>query len=133
MLFKNRHITQQSEDLTQDFAQDNAEKNEDSSRKPVRKIIDGKMYDTSKAAHICDLCLWHEEIPDYNLPLYRLDLDMFSVNLACSFHALYRGNSKWFIELYGDITPVEDIWVKDILGRHNVDKYIELFGEPELV
>lgn len=119
MLFKNKHIKQQS----QDFTQDNDEKNEDSSQKPVRKIIDGKMYDTSKAAHICDLCLWHEEMPDYDLPIYCLGGESVS---------LYRGKSKWFIELYGDITPVEDIWVKDILGKHNVDKYIELFGEPEL-
>lgn len=124
MLFKNKHIKQQSEDLTQDFTQDNAERNEDSSQKPVRKIIDGKMYDTSKAAHVCDLCLWHEEIPAYDLPIYCLGGESVS---------LYRGKSKWFIELYGDITPVEDIWVKDTLGKHNVDKYIELFGEPELV
>ena len=120
MLFKNKHIKQQSED----FTQDNAERNEDSSQKPVRNIIDGKMYDTSKSAHVCDLCLWHEEIPDYNLPIYRFGGENVS---------LYRGNSKWFIELYGDITPVEDSWVKDILGKHNVDKYIELFGEPQLV
>lgn len=31
MLFKNKHIKQQSEDLTQDFTQDNDERNEDSS------------------------------------------------------------------------------------------------------
>lgn len=123
MLFKNKHIKQQSEDLTQDFTQDNDERNEDSSQRPVRKIIDGKMYDTSKAAHVFDLCLWHEEIPSYDFPIYRLDGENVS---------LYRGNSKWFIELYGDIIPVEDFWVKDILGKHNVDKYIELFGEPEL-
>ena len=123
MLFKNKHIKQQSEDLTQDFTQDNAERNEDSSQKPVRKIIDGKMYDTSKSAHVCDLCLWHEEIPTYDFPIYSLCSESVS---------LYRGNSKWFIELYGDITPVEDFWVKDILGKHNVDKYIEIFGEPEL-
>ena len=47
MLFKNKHIEQQSEDLTQDFTQDNDERNEDSSQKPVRKIIDGKMYDST--------------------------------------------------------------------------------------
>ena len=119
MLFKNKHIKQQS----QDFTQDNDEKNKDSSQKPVRKIINGKMYDTSKAAHVCDLCLWREEMPDYDLPIYCLGGESVS---------LYRGKSKWFIELYGDITPVEDIWVKDTLGKHNVDKYIEIFGEPEL-
>ena len=124
MLFKNKHIKQQSEDLTQDFTQDNDERNKNSSKKSVRKIIDGKMYDTSKAAHICDLCLGHEEMPDYDLPIYCLGGESVS---------LYRGKSKWFIELYGDITPVEDIWVKDTLGKHNVDKYIEIFGEPELV
>ena len=31
MLFKNKHIKQQPEDLTQGFTQDNAERNEDSS------------------------------------------------------------------------------------------------------
>ena len=31
MLFNNKHIKQQSEDLTQDLTQDNAERNEDSS------------------------------------------------------------------------------------------------------
>lgn len=90
--------------------------------KPNRKIINGKLYDTSKARKICNLRLSHEDIPNYNLGI---------CNLGGEDVTLYKGNNEWFIEYYTLIEPVSENWIKDILGRCNAGKYIELFGEVE--
>lgn len=90
--------------------------------KPNRKIIDGKLYDTSKAERMCDLVLSHDDIPNYDLPI---------INLGGQDVVIYKGVSEWFIEYFCFIEPVKEDWVKYILGRCNVDKYIELFGEVE--
>lgn len=87
------------------------------------RVINGKLYDASKATHICDLRLWRDDIPDYDLFVYNL----FGEDVS-----LYKGNSEWFITLHGNIKPVTEEWVKDILGQYNVEKYIEIFGKPEL-
>ena len=89
----------------------------------VSKIIGGKLYDTSKATHICDLCLWSEKIPEYKLMVHSLCGEDVS---------LYKGNTEWFISYHCVIQPVSEEWVKDIFGLHKPEKYIELFGEPEL-
>lgn len=87
------------------------------------RIINGKLYDTSKATYICDLCLWHDDIPNYDLIIYDFGGEHVT---------LYKGNSEWFITLYRNIKPVTEEWVKDILGQYNAEKYTEFFGEPEL-
>lgn len=87
------------------------------------RVINGKLYDTSKATHICDLRLWRDDIPDYDLFVYNL----FGEDVS-----LYKGNSEWFITLHGNIKPVTEEWVQNILGYYRPDKYIEFFGEPEL-
>lgn len=87
------------------------------------RVINGKLYDTSKATYICDLCLLRDDIPNYDLIIFDLRGEDVSI---------YKGNSEWFITLYGNIKPVTEEWVKDILGQYNTEKYIELFGEPEL-
>ena len=89
----------------------------------VSKIIGGKLYDTSRATHICDLCLDHREIPNFKPVLCCLMGEDVS---------LYKGNTEYFIAYCGYIEPVTEEWVKDILGQYNAEKYIEQFGEPEL-
>ena len=89
----------------------------------LQRIVNGKLYDTSRATHICDLCLWSEKIPEYKLMVHSLGGEDVS---------LYKGNTEWFISYHCVIQPVSEEWVKDILGLHNAEKYIEQFGEPEL-
>lgn len=89
---------------------------------PNKKIIDGKLYDTSKAKKICTIVLSHDDIPNYDLPI---------ISLGGQDVTIYKGNSEWFIEYFCFIEPVSESWIKNILGRCDVDKYIELFGEVE--
>ena len=46
---------------------------------------------------------------------------------------LYRTNNGNFFMFYsnGEITPKTEESTKEYLGKHNVEKYIELFGEPK--
>lgn len=46
--------------------------------------------------------------------------------------SVYKGNAEYFVEGYSVITPVDEQWVKKCLGKKNVEKYIELFGKPDL-
>lgn len=89
----------------------------------VSKIIGGNLYDTSKATHICDLCLDHREIPNFKPILCCIMGEDVS---------FYKGNTEYFIAYCGYIEPVTEEWVKDLLGQYKPKKYIELFGEPEL-
>lgn len=62
--------------------------------KTIRKVINGKLYDTSKATHICNLCMWHEKIPDYKFCFCSLGGENVSI---------YKGNAEWFIKVHEDI------------------------------
>lgn len=92
----------------------------------VRKIIDRKLYDTSKAKKICTICVPREAIPE------ELCAAGFSQLMIESDVDLYKGNNTYFCTFCREIFVVPDEWVIKWLGRCNVDKYIELFGEPEL-
>lgn len=92
-------------------------------RKVVRKIINGKLYDTSKAQKICHILISHRDIPEYKLIV---------CNLCGEEVDIYIGSTEFFLEYSGVIQPVTEEWGKEVLGKRNVDKYIELFGEPEL-
>lgn len=121
MLFRKRNI---KEKLSDNQPQEGVkEELSECNPKPIRKVIDGKLYDTSNATHICNLCVWYEKIPDYKYGIYYLGGESVSI---------YKGNTEWFIEVHGDIKPVNENWVKGILGEYNIEKYIELFGNPEL-
>lgn len=92
----------------------------------IKKIIDGKMYDTSRAKKICTIYVSREAIPEELQPAeIRLFVDAISV-------CLYQGNSTCFCTFSGEVFAVSEEWVKKWLGRCDADKYIELFGEPEL-
>ena len=123
MFFKKRN--KQAEEISEPIIDksENELKQTDNEPKSISKIISGKLYDTSRATHICYLHLWWEKIPGYNSTVYHIfgeDAD------------LYKGNAEYFLAVHGDIKPVTEEWVKDILGQYNTEKYIELFGEPEL-
>lgn len=95
---------------------------EEKTCEPIRRIINGKLYDTSKAKNICNVILSHNVIPNYNFPIFSLGGENVSI---------YKGNNEWFIEYFCFIEPVTEDWIKEIIGRRNPDKYIELFGEVE--
>lgn len=92
----------------------------------VRIIIDGKLYDTSKATKICTMCIPKQEIPSGLHPTGILGcLDGYSVDL-------YRGKQAFFCVFCKRVFVVSNEWVEKWLGICNADKYIEMFGEPEL-
>ena len=73
----------------------------------MRKIVNGLVYDTEKSELI------HTD---------------FVKN-----RRLFRTKKGRFFMLYatGDITPKTDEAAMDYLAEHDVDKYMELFGEVE--
>ena len=87
----------------------------------VRAVINHKLYDTAKAQKICDIVVPSEELS--GIPL---------TNLFGKHVTVYKGNAEYFIAGYSTIVPVDEQWVREWLGKRNVEKYIELFGEPEL-
>lgn len=92
-------------------------------RRVVRKIINGKLYDTSQATYLCHILISNQDIPEYALIVSHIGGEDADV---------YKGVTEFFIEYSGVIQTVTEEWVKEVLGKCNVDKYIELFGEPEL-
>lgn len=73
----------------------------------MKKIINGLLYDTDKSELIyTDL--------DTKRRLFRTE------------------NNRFFIAyLNGEIVPKTEEQAKDYLGEHDIDKYIEIFGEPQ--
>lgn len=82
--------------------------------KPVRKIINGKLYDTSKAEKV--ISFKHKSVWQYKETLYTL----------------YKGKTEWFLENSGYIEMLTEDRAKELLVRYDIDKYIKYFGEPEL-
>lgn len=63
------------------------------------------------------------EIPDCKLCLSSIFGEKVTI---------YKGNTEYFITYYSYLQPVDEEWVKRWIGKQNIEKYIELFGEPEL-
>lgn len=98
----------------------------DKSETVVRNVINGKLYDTSKATKICTMCIPKQEIPLELHPTGILGcLDEYSVDL-------YVGKKTFFCVFCKRVFVVSNEWVKKWLGICNADKYIEMFGKPEL-
>lgn len=92
----------------------------------VRNVIDGKLYDTSKATRICAIWIPKQEIPFELHPTGILGcLEEYIVDL-------YVGNQTFFCVFCDRVFVVSDEWAKKWLGICNVDKYIAIFGKPEL-
>lgn len=89
----------------------------------IRKIIDGKLYDTSKAEKICTVLVPEAEIPECKFPFWTLGGQKVTI---------YKGNAEFFITYSCYLQPVDEEWVRSWIGKKDIDKYIELFGEPEL-
>lgn len=89
----------------------------------IRKIIGGKLYDTSKAEKICTVAVPEQEIPEYKFPFWTLGGQEVKI---------YKGNTEYFIVYLSCLQPVDEEWVRNWIGKQDIDKYIELFGEPEL-
>ena len=89
----------------------------------IRVIVDGKLYDTSKAEKVCTLQVTIHEIPDCKLCVGSIFGEKVTI---------YKGNTEYFITYYSYLQPVDEEWVKRLIGKQNIEKYIELFGEPEL-
>lgn len=74
----------------------------------MKEIIDGKLYNTDKSEKIC--------------------------NIGLSSHSIWR-TAKGTLFLVNDtlmrISNTNQEVIKDLLGKENPEKYIELFGEPE--
>ncbi len=120
MIFKNKN-TQNNIKPKEEPKKDIEQPVEQVATKPIRKVINGQLYDTSKATRILECFVFADEIPNFD---------------ACSHLSIpvkiYKGNTKWFFTYYSNIVIVDENWAKDVIGRNNVEKYIELFGEPEL-
>ena len=92
------------------------------SNKKIRPvIINNKLYDIIKATKIFEGTLFKLDMPEY-----------FDTIYAFTIVSIYKGNTEWFCLVCGLIVVVDEEWVKKVLGRYDVEKYIELFGEPEL-
>lgn len=103
------------------FGRKNKHAEEQEEIKPVKKIVLGKLYDTSKAEFLLSFRIDTTDIPGYSRGII--------VNVPVD---LYKGNEIFFLVYFEDVYPVANYWVKDLLGRIDVDLYIKLFGEPEL-
>lgn len=95
--------------------------NVESNKKIRPVIINNKLYDITKATKIFEGTLFKLDMPEY-----------FDTIYAFTIVSIYKGNTEWFCLVCGLIVVVDEEWVKKVLGRYDVEKYIELFGEPEL-
>lgn len=88
-----------------------------------QEIIDGKLYDTEKSEIICTIgkeTLFKTVNENYFLCDGDYCLSKYFKD-ECFLETWYR-----------NITPIDLDKVKELLGKYNIKKYIELFGEPEL-
>lgn len=83
-------------------------KAESEGRKPIKAIVNGKLYDTSKATEIC----------------------VFETGF-CAFAILFRTEKgNFFAQQYGKLYEVTEEAAKSILAEYP-EKYIEIFREVE--
>lgn len=86
--------------------------------KVYREIIAGILFDTSKAEKISEV--------------YAMPPGYSGIYFNGMKTTIYEGKRLWFTVCAGQVVPVTDEWVRDIIGRTDPDKYIEIFGEPEM-
>lgn len=87
----------------------------------VRKIVDGKLYDTSKA----------EKLATYGMTdgmAETLGIEYWTLMTSYTLYCTQKGN--FFVACYCNITPVDESMAKKILSDHP-DEYIKIFGEVE--
>lgn len=91
--------------------------------KNARSVINGKLYDTGKSEYMS--CFKDNRI------LFRTPNGNY---FSCKRYNSDYVSTKERISLivYSDIRPENIGDAKEEIGKYDVDRYIELFGEPEL-
>ena len=76
----------------------------------MQRIIDGYIYDTETAT--------------------LLYTDDSKYPRKTEYYMTSKGN---FFAVYsnGELQVVEEQFIKDLLGKYDIEKYIEIFGEPK--
>lgn len=87
--------------------------------KPIRRIVNGLLYDNSKST-----LLFLFKPKDY----WKNSFPGIIPDIPAILFRTKRG--RFFIQQFGCIYPCEEITAKYILG-YNPEKYIEIFGEVE--
>lgn len=100
----------------------------------MKKILDGKLYDTQKAKMIGEHCngYWKSDFRYKNEELYKKEngeFFLYGEGGPLSSYAISYGNDFCYGET---IIPFELSDAKKWCEKYlDVDKYIEIFGEPE--
>lgn len=76
----------------------------------MKQIIDGKLYDTSKAT------------------LIYIDNDLWKPR---NYYQTNKGTYFCWFRRNGKLDIVDESIIKSVLAEHDVDKYIEIFGAVE--
>ena len=87
--------------------------------KPIIAIIDGLLYDTSKADRICEYFVENEDMAVSGMEFRFVEAILFRTK-----------NGRFFIQQFGRIYLCDDKLAKSIL-RYQPDKYQEIFGKAE--
>lgn len=92
-----------------------------------KSIIDGLLYDTSTSELLCNSggCAYFKT---KNGRYFCCDYE----NFADTYYDVCEDRWRYgFQEIYASINPISESEVRQKVGIYNVEKYIELFGEPE--
>ena len=80
-------------------------------RKAIREYVYDKVYDTSVAKKVITY------------------IEIKSKYCKCEIYSLYKGEKEWFLLFKRQIIPIAPWKAKEILAKHDIDKYVEYFGE----
>ena len=91
-----------------------------------KAIINNLLYDTSNSELLCTA----------NRKAYFKTKNgrYFSCDVSVSTESYYCSTCDFVFEttyIYSNTEPTSADYIKSVLGRFDVEKYIELFGEPE--
>lgn len=89
-----------------------------------RRIIENKLYDTSKAKLVCGKWSYWKCLKEY----MQMPAIVFGDTVWVD---LYKATTEWFIVVDGGIYRVDEEFVKNYLS-YEPEKYIEYFGKVEL-
>lgn len=87
--------------------------------KPIKAVIDGLLYDTSKADRICEYVVENEDMSVSGMKFWFVEAILFRT-----------GNGRFFIQQFRRIYPCDEKLAKKILSVQP-DKYQKIFGEVE--
>lgn len=100
----------------------------------MKAIINNKLYNTNKSKLIYRSVLFGNEIyktkNENYFKIYVLTGLIKPITLSSVKDELYRDNKVEYVKLF-PIDAKENKELKEILGRVDPDKYIEIFGEVE--